>query len=146
MYEQAILHTKAFIHDMFSNYRIGRIHIQLKNLLITRSFEFEDENKYSLVLEPIKHPNNILIHKGTIKLADFGHSCLKGSNCYNNEVCGVISHVDPKMLEQTTPYTLNEKSDRQYIVWKFCSGECWDQELDERPNISQVNSVLNSID
>ncbi|GBC07038.1 hypothetical protein RclHR1_00720047 [Rhizophagus clarus] len=132
------------------------------------------------------HPNNILIHKGTIKLADFGRSCLKGSNCYNTEVWGVISYVDPKMLDQTTPYTLNEKSDiyslgvlfwgltsrsspfngldDNLITVKILNGvreepvpntnvifiglyqKCWDQEPDKRPNISQVNSVLNSID
>ncbi|GES94911.1 kinase-like domain-containing protein [Rhizophagus clarus] len=132
------------------------------------------------------HPNNILIHKDTIKLADFGRSCLKGSNCYNTEVWGVIPYVDPKMLDQTTPYKLNEKSDiyslgvlfweltsrssffnghnDHHITLKILSGvrekpvpntnvkfiglyqKCWDQEPDERPNISQVNSVLNNID
>ncbi|PKC68498.1 kinase-like protein [Rhizophagus irregularis] len=102
----------------------------------------EDDEKYSLVLEyaeggtlgkylrdfemgePIKHPNNILIHKGAIKLADFGRSCQKELECYNTEVWGVLPYVDPKMLEelvepfpninqvgQKLPYKPNEKSD-----------------------------------
>ncbi|CAB4480036.1 unnamed protein product [Rhizophagus irregularis] len=57
------------------------------------------------------HPNNILINKETIKLADFGRSYQKESDCYNTE------------------------------VW-----ECWKQEPDERPHISEVNEVLNTID
>ncbi|RGB30690.1 kinase-like domain-containing protein [Rhizophagus diaphanus] len=57
------------------------------------------------------HPENILIQKDTIKLADFGCSCLKGS--YNNtEVRGVIPYIDPKFFEtQNRSYGLTEKSD-----------------------------------
>ncbi|GES88140.1 kinase-like domain-containing protein [Rhizophagus clarus] len=57
------------------------------------------------------HPNNILIHKDTIKLADFGRSFEIGKGCDNTEVWGVLPYVDPKMLDQTIPYKLNEKSD-----------------------------------
>jgi len=119
------------------------------------------------------HPNNILIHKDTIKLADFGRSYLKGSNCNNTEVWGVMPYVDPKMLDQTIPYKLNEKCDIYslgVLFWELTIrsdednhkilGEsvpntndkfiglyqkCLEQEPDERPNILQVNSVLNSI-
>ncbi|CAB5369156.1 unnamed protein product [Rhizophagus irregularis] len=69
------------------------------------------------------HPNNILIHKDTIKLADFGRSCQKESGCYNSE---------------PVPNT-NVKFMRLYQ-------ECWKQEPDERPHISKVNEVLNIID
>ncbi|CAB4473548.1 unnamed protein product [Rhizophagus irregularis] len=34
------------------------------------------------------HPNNLLIHKDTVKLANFGRSCLKGSGSYNTQVWG----------------------------------------------------------
>jgi len=64
------------------------------------------------------HPNNILINKGTIKLADFGCSYLRGSN-RSSQVQGVIPYVDPNFFErsllsseiQRQPYTLTEKAD-----------------------------------
>jgi serine/threonine protein kinase len=65
-----------------------------------------------------------LIHKDSIKLADFGRSCLKGSKCYNTEVWGVIPYVDPKMLDRKTLYKLNEKSDIYslgVIFWELTS-------------------------
>ncbi|GES79932.1 kinase-like domain-containing protein [Rhizophagus clarus] len=55
------------------------------------------------------HSNNILISKGTIKLADFGCSCLKGSN-RNSQVQGVLPYVDPRCFE-THSYRITEKSD-----------------------------------
>ncbi|RGB33009.1 kinase-like domain-containing protein [Rhizophagus diaphanus] len=68
-------------------------------------------------------PNNILIQKDTIKLADFGQSYLKGSDS-NTEVWGIIPYVDPKALDQKTPYKMNEKSDiysLAVIFWKLTS-------------------------
>ncbi|PKY15805.1 kinase-like protein [Rhizophagus irregularis] len=136
------------------------------------------------------HPNNVLIHQNTIKLADFGRSSLKGTkgtDCYNtDEVWGIMPYVDPKALNRNIPYKINEKSDiynlgflfweltsrkppfddleNDHITCKILSGKreepvldtnvkfielyqkCWKHEPDERPNISQVNSELNSID
>uniref|UniRef100_U9TKA4 Protein kinase domain-containing protein n=1 Tax=Rhizophagus irregularis (strain DAOM 181602 / DAOM 197198 / MUCL 43194) TaxID=747089 RepID=U9TKA4_RHIID len=132
------------------------------------------------------HPNNVLIHQNTIKLADFGRSSLKGTDCYNTEVWGIMPYVDPKALNRNIPYKINEKSDiynlgflfweltsrkpsfdgleNDHITNKILSGKreepvldtnvkfielyqkCWKHEPDERPNISQVNSELNSID
>ncbi|CAB4376868.1 unnamed protein product [Rhizophagus irregularis] len=71
----------------------------------------------------IKRPNNILIQKDTIKLADFGHSYLKGSDS-NTEVWGVIPYVDPKAFDRKTPYKMNEKSDiysLAVIFWELTS-------------------------
>ncbi|CAB5359053.1 unnamed protein product [Rhizophagus irregularis] len=70
------------------------------------------------------HPNNILVHKDAVKLADFGRSCLKGSGYYNTQVWGVVPYVDPKMLNQKIPYKINEKSDIYslgVIFWELTS-------------------------
>ncbi|RGB26906.1 kinase-like domain-containing protein [Rhizophagus diaphanus] len=70
------------------------------------------------------HPNNILVHKDAVKLADFGRSCLKGPGCYNTQVWGVVPYVDPKMLNQKIPYKINEKSDIYslgVIFWELTS-------------------------
>uniref|UniRef100_U9ULH8 Protein kinase domain-containing protein n=1 Tax=Rhizophagus irregularis (strain DAOM 181602 / DAOM 197198 / MUCL 43194) TaxID=747089 RepID=U9ULH8_RHIID len=70
------------------------------------------------------HPNNILVHKDTIKLADFGRSFETGKGCDNTEVWGVMPYVDPKMLDQTVPYKLNEKSDIYclgFLFWELTS-------------------------
>ncbi|PKY44322.1 kinase-like protein [Rhizophagus irregularis] len=57
------------------------------------------------------HHKNILIHKDTIKLADFGRSFEKGKDCNNTGVYGIIPYVDPKAFDQGTSYKINEKSD-----------------------------------
>ncbi|GBB91629.1 hypothetical protein RclHR1_00190042 [Rhizophagus clarus] len=56
------------------------------------------------------HPDNILIHKDTIKLTDFGRSCQKGSVNYT-KAFGVIPYMDPKFFEENHSYGLTEKSD-----------------------------------
>ncbi|CAI2170435.1 19994_t:CDS:10 [Funneliformis geosporum] len=56
------------------------------------------------------HPDNILIHQGTIKLAGFGCSRLQGSNLYTKVSRGVIPYMDPKFLENHS-YDLTKKSD-----------------------------------
>ncbi|CAB5145348.1 unnamed protein product [Rhizophagus irregularis] len=76
------------------------------------------------------HPNNVLIHQNTIKLADFGRSSLKGTkgtDCYNTD-----EREEPVLDTNVKFIELYQK--------------CWKHEPDERPNISQVNSELNSID
>ncbi|POG72677.1 hypothetical protein GLOIN_2v1773319 [Rhizophagus irregularis DAOM 181602=DAOM 197198] len=47
---------------------------------------------------PIKHPKNVLRHKGIIKLADFGCSCLKESD-NNTGAHGVTPYMDPRFYE-----------------------------------------------
>ncbi|EXX53827.1 uncharacterized protein OCT59_029219 [Rhizophagus irregularis] len=93
------------------------------------------------------HPNNILIHKDTIKLADFGRSCLKGSKCYNTEVWGVIPYVDPKMFDRKTLYKLNEKSDIYslgVIFWELTS-RSFPFNYETRDNHVVMLEILNGV-
>ncbi|CAI2188525.1 18347_t:CDS:2, partial [Funneliformis geosporum] len=132
------------------------------------------------------HPDNILIHQGIIKLADFGCSHLQGSDFYIKGSRGVIPYMDPKFFENHS-YDLTEKSDIYslgVLYWELtsCSSpfnfettgdnsiqveilkgvreklisttngkfvnlyqKCWQHEPDERPDIYQVISELNSI-
>ncbi|CAI2164180.1 8723_t:CDS:2 [Funneliformis geosporum] len=69
------------------------------------------------------HHNNILIHQGVIKLADFGCSCLQGSGFYTKASRGVIPYMDPKFLENQS-YDLTEKSDMYslgVLFWELIS-------------------------
>ncbi|CAB4432625.1 unnamed protein product [Rhizophagus irregularis] len=69
------------------------------------------------------HPNNILIHGRTIKLADFGRSCIQGSDV-DTGVFGVIPYVDPKILDPKIPYNLSKKYDiysMGVILWQLTS-------------------------
>ncbi|GBB97120.1 hypothetical protein RclHR1_02920005 [Rhizophagus clarus] len=94
------------------------------------------------------HPNNVLIHKNTIKLADFGRSCLKGSGCYNSQVWGVIPYVDPKMFEKNHQYKLNEKSDiysMGVLFWELTScSSPFDYET-RNDHTSLVLGILNGL-
>ncbi|CAB5359902.1 unnamed protein product [Rhizophagus irregularis] len=56
------------------------------------------------------HPNNILVHQHTIKITDFGRSCLQGSAC-DTKAYGVIPYMDPQILDPEIPYNLTKKSD-----------------------------------
>ncbi|RIA81746.1 kinase-like domain-containing protein [Glomus cerebriforme] len=131
------------------------------------------------------HPNNILIHRDSIKLADFGCSRLQRSNCHK-ETYGVMTYMDPKTLNDHS-YKLTRKSDIYslgVLFWELTSCKppfnsettndmlkldiisgkretpilntnckyvelyqrCWKREPDDRPDISEINSILNSIE
>ncbi|GBB96979.1 hypothetical protein RclHR1_02890006 [Rhizophagus clarus] len=81
-------------------------------------------HNYDIVHRDI-HPNNILIHGHTIKLADFGRSCLQLQGLsVDTRVFGVLPYVDPKMLDPAIPYNLTKKSDiysMGVIFWQLTS-------------------------
>ncbi|PKY48183.1 kinase-like protein [Rhizophagus irregularis] len=111
----------------------GTLRNYLRNSNIT--FKWEDQLRFAkeiasaiLWLHNVKeiihgdlHPNNILIHKDTIKLVDFGRSLEKGRHGDNTGVYGVIPYMDPKTF---TSYKINEKSDIYslgVIFWELTS-------------------------
>ncbi|CAI2163223.1 967_t:CDS:2 [Funneliformis geosporum] len=72
------------------------------------------------------HSSNILIHQGTIKLADFGLSKrIEEVSKQQSKVFGEIPYVDPKLFDTSQQYTLNDKSDVYSIgvlLWEISSG------------------------
>ncbi|GES83715.1 kinase-like domain-containing protein [Rhizophagus clarus] len=69
------------------------------------------------------HSNNVLIHRGVIKLADFGLS-KKIDESITSQQGGIIPYVDPKKFASSS-YSLNKKSDVYSIgvlLWEISSG------------------------
>ncbi|CAB4392918.1 unnamed protein product [Rhizophagus irregularis] len=83
------------------------------------------------------HPNNILIHKESIKLADFGRSCIKGSN-YNTEFGSIILGINNKSAREGP---IKDTNDKFVVLYE----KCWQHEPDNRPNINEIISELNLI-
>ncbi|GBC01065.1 hypothetical protein RclHR1_04050008 [Rhizophagus clarus] len=112
------------------------------------------------------HPNNILIQNGTIKLTDFGCSCLKGSDNdtkargFGSNILGVTSQRSPFDFGTIN----NDDSEIMMIKLRIFDGErekpipntnyifialyekCWRYEPGERPDIRQVIAEINNID
>ncbi|POG75286.1 uncharacterized protein OCT59_024281 [Rhizophagus irregularis] len=74
------------------------------------------------------HSNNVLVHKNTIKLADFGLSKrIEETSNSQSRTFGLIPYADPKSFNKSTKklYLLNKKSDVYSIgvlLWEISSG------------------------
>ncbi|RGB42646.1 kinase-like domain-containing protein [Rhizophagus diaphanus] len=72
------------------------------------------------------HSNNVLVHQGNIKLADFGLSKKVGdASKTQRELFGVVPYIDPKRFGSRT-YSLNKKSDVYSIgvlLWEISKGQ-----------------------
>ena len=63
-----------------------------------------------------------MIHQNTVKLADFGNSYLRGSDCHTKPR-GVIPYMDP-MIFKNHSYILTKKSDVYglgVLLWELTS-------------------------
>ncbi|RGB39866.1 kinase-like domain-containing protein [Rhizophagus diaphanus] len=119
------------------------------------------------------HPNNILINKGTIKIADFGCSYLKGSN-RNTQVQAEKADIYSlgvlfwELTSRKMPFDFETKNNDPFEIIKIKSNilkgmrekpspgtnhkfvalyeKCWQHKPDVRPEIRQVILELNNIE
>ncbi|CAB4441253.1 unnamed protein product [Rhizophagus irregularis] len=121
------------------------------------SFEWESQLKFAMeiasaiswlhddmgIIHGDLHPNNILIHKESIKLADFGRSCIKGSN-YNTEFGSIILGINKSKIafcKSAREGPVKDTNDKFVVLYE----KCWQHEPDNRPNINEVILELNLI-
>ncbi|UZO15752.1 uncharacterized protein OCT59_007168 [Rhizophagus irregularis] len=115
----------------------------LRDYLKKNFNNFTWDNKYNMVYQlacraymlkgSYTHSNNILVHRNTIKVADFGLSERIGSSSKQSKLFGIIPYVDPKNFNKqknnknlTQLSSFNEKSDVYSVgvlLWEISSGQ-----------------------
>ncbi|GBC32683.2 uncharacterized protein OCT59_007025 [Rhizophagus irregularis] len=90
------------------------------------------------------HSGNILVHKNTIKIADFGLSKRIGSSSKQSKLFGIIPYVDPKRFDIKEGLREDPIPDTPENYIKLYT-DCWDGEPDNRPTIDQVAERLKAM-
>jgi serine/threonine protein kinase len=84
------------------------------------------KKRYFYLYFVYQHADNILVHRESIKLADFGLSKKIAEASSNAKIFGVIPYVDPKIYnDNCKSYKFNKKSDVYSIgilMWQISSG------------------------
>ncbi|GBB91623.1 hypothetical protein RclHR1_00190036 [Rhizophagus clarus] len=123
----------------------------LKDYLRNDTITFEWKNQLKFAKEIASailwlHDDKRIVHGDLyIKLADFGRSFLKGSDCYTTEAFGVIPYMDPKTFNREISYKINEKSDiysLAVLFWELTSRSS-PFNYENKDCISLMFSILN---
>ncbi|CAB4476366.1 unnamed protein product [Rhizophagus irregularis] len=124
----------------------GTLREHLRNKTIT--FKWEDQlrfakelasaalwlHDYKEIIHGDLHPDNILVHRDTIKLADFGRSFEKGKDCTTTKIWGKCDYSLINIISKGAREEPVKDTNNKFVV---LYEKCWQHEPNNRPDISE---------